>query len=271
MIELDYTQVEAVLVRFIRDFVHKNGFENAVLGVSGGLDSAVALSLTRLALGPRHTRALFMPYRLSSPQSPADAQALCRELEVKAETVEITSMVDAYLESFPTDNPVQVGNLCARARMMVLFDHSERYRALVIGTSNKSEILIGYSTIFGDSAAACLPLGDLYKTQVFGLAAHLDIPAQIRNKPPTADLWDQQTDEGEIGLTYKELDRILFHRVEERLRVDEVVALGHERETVLRVEDMIVRSQFKRVMPPVAKLQNRSVGIDFRYPRDWKR
>ncbi|MBN1196942.1 MAG: NAD+ synthase [Candidatus Aminicenantes bacterium] len=271
MIELDYTQVEAVLVRFIRDFVHKNGFENAILGVSGGLDSAVALSLTSRALGPQHTRALFMPYRLSSPHSLAHAQALCEKLQIEGKTVEITPMVDAYLKAHPTDNSVQVGNLCARTRMTVLFDHSERYRALVIGTSNKSEILIGYSTIFGDSAAACLPLGDLYKTQVFGLAAHLDIPAQIRDKPPSADLWDQQTDEGEIGLTYRELDQILYHRVEERLRVDEVAARGHVRETVLRVEEMITRSQFKRVMPPVAKLQNRAVGIDFRYLRDWKR
>ncbi len=271
MNDLDFSQVEAVLVGFLRDFVHKNGFENALLGVSGGLDSAVALSLTCRALGPEHTRAFFLPYRLSSPQSLAHAQLMCSELGVSGETIEITPMVDAYLNACPSENPVQVGNLCARTRMMVLYDQSERHRALVIGTSNKSEILIGYSTIFGDSAAACLPLGDLYKTQVFGLAAHLGIPLEIREKPPSADLWDQQTDEGEIGLTYHELDRILFFRVEERLRVDEVAAKGFELETVRKVERMMIRSQFKRVMPPVAKLQNRAVGIDFRYPRDWQR
>jgi len=180
-------------------------------------------------------------------------------------------MVDAYLKDFPTDNPVQVGNLCARARMMVLFDHSERRRALVMGTSNKSELLIGYSTLYGDSAAACLPIGDLYKTQVFGLAEYLDIPEEIRNKPPSADLWANQTDEGEIGMTYAQLDDILYNRVENSMRVEEIIAMGYDRETVLRVDAKIKGSQFKRVMPPVAKLQNRAVGIDFRYLRDWNR
>jgi len=271
MVELDYPLVEKVLIRFIRDFVGKNGFENAILGVSGGLDSAVTLSLTCRALGPEHTHALFMPYRLSSPESLEHARAVCGQLGVAGEKVEITSMVDAYLNDFPTDNPVQVGNLCARVRMMVLFDHSERRRALVMGTSNKSELLIGYSTLYGDSAAACLPIGDLYKTQVFGLAEYLDIPEEIRNKPPSADLWAKQTDEGEIGMTYAELDDILYSRVEKNMRVEDMISTGYDEVAVRRVDAMIKGSQFKRVMPPAAKLQNRAVGIDFRYLRDWNR
>ncbi len=271
MIDLHYPVVEDALTRFIRDFVEKNGFSRGILGVSGGLDSAVTLALTARALGAENTFALLMPYRLSSPESLAHGQLICEKLGISPKVVEITAMVDGYLAENPTENATQVGNLCARARMMALFDYSERTRSLVMGTSNKSELLIGYSTLYGDSAAACLPLGDLYKTQVFGLARHLGIPEEIIQKPPSADLWADQTDEGEIGISYAELDEILFRRVDESRRVRELMDLGYSEKKVRGIEKMMARSQYKRVMPPVAKLQNRTVGIDFRYLRDWKR
>jgi NAD+ synthase len=179
--------------------------------------------------------------------------------------------VDAYFEKFPTDNRMLIGNKCARERMSVLYDFSARQEALVVGTSNKSELLIGYSTIFGDSAAAFLPIGDLYKTQVRQLAQHLEIPREIIDKSPSADLWQQQTDEGEIGITYKELDEILYQLVDLRKRESELAALRYSTMNIEKIKRMIVRSQYKRTVPPVAKLQQRTVGIDFRYLRDWNK
>lgn len=203
MLEIDLPTAQTVLVHFIRDAVHKNGFANGIVGVSGGVDSAVALALTRRALGSRHTFALLMPYRLSAADSLKDGIMLCRRLKVSHRTVDISPAVDAYFSRQPTTSRVQIGNKCARERMAVLYDFSARKKALVVGTSNKSELLIGYSTLYGDSAAAFMPLGDLYKTQVFALARHLGLPEKIIVKTPTADLWQDQTDEGEIGVRYR--------------------------------------------------------------------
>jgi len=271
MLDMNSLLIEQALLRFIRDSIHKNGFKNGILGVSGGLDSAVVLALTQKALGPDHTFALLMPYKLSSPHSREDGASLCRSLGIETETVDITPMVDAYFSRFPTDDRVAVGNMCARQRMTVLFDFSVRKQALVVGTSNKSELLIGYSTLYGDSAAAFLPIGDLYKTQVFELARHLGIPESIIAKKPSADLWEGQTDEGEFGLTYAEIDLILYQLIDLRRKPEEIAATGITAERIEQVERLIRQSQFKRTLPPVAKLQPRTVGIDFRYPRDWNR
>jgi len=263
--------IEKVLVNFIKDAVHKNNFKNAIVGVSGGIDSAVVLALAQRALGSEHTFALLMPYKLSSEESLKDGRAICEQLKVKYETIDISPSVDSYFERFPTDDKVLLGNKCARERMSVLYDFSARKRALVAGTSNKSEMLIGYSTLYGDSAAAFLPIGDLYKTQVFLLARHLDIPKAIIEKKPSADLWQDQTDEGEIGITYKELDEILFQMVDCRMRDAEIERAGYSKKDIERIKSMITNSQYKRTMPPVCKLQQRTVGIDFRYLRDWNR
>lgn len=269
MLEIDNPTVEAVLVAFIRDQVYKNGFESGIIGVSGGLDSAVVLALTRRALGAEHTFALLMPYRLSSPESLEHGRLICEQEGVSHQVIDITPMIDAYFTAHPSDNRLLLGNKCARERMSILYDHSVRRRALVVGTSNKSEILAGYSTLWGDSAAAFLPLGDLYKTQIFSFARHLGIPEPIIAKKPSADLWDGQTDEGELGITYREMDEILCHWVDQRLGVDEIIAAGYAPETVRRVQRLVQSSQYKRTMPPAAKLQGRTVGIDFRYLRDW--
>jgi len=269
LLTLDQRLVEQVLCAFIADQVHKNGFQNAVVGVSGGLDSAVVLALVQRALGAPHTFALLMPYRLSAPESLELGQTLCNELGVAHETIDISPSVDAYFDRFPATEKLQIGNKCARERMAVLYDFSSRRHALVAGTSNKSELLVGYSTLWGDSAAAFMPIGDLYKTQVFALARQLNIPAAIIARQPSADLWQNQTDEGELGITYKALDEILFLLIDRRLPPEQVAAQGHDAAAIERISRMIRNSQYKRTMPAVAKLQARTIGIDFRYPRDW--
>lgn len=271
MLEIDCEAVEKVLVNFIRDSVYKNNFKNGIIGVSGGIDSAVVLALTRRALGSDHTFALLMPYKLSSADSLSHGKKICGQLNVTYEIVDITPPVDAYFEKFAAEDKVLIGNKCARERMSVLYDFSVRKKALVVGTSNKSEMLIGYSTLYGDSAAAFLPIGDLYKTQVFELAGYLQIPGEIIEKKPSADLWQDQTDEGEIGITYKVLDEILFNLVERRKRAVDIEKMGYAPATIKNIKKKIINSQFKRTMPPVVKIQNRAIGIDFRYLRDWNK
>ena len=271
MLKIDCKMVQKILVAFIKDCVQKNGFRNAIVGVSGGVDSAVVLALCRKALGAGHVYALLLPYRDSAPASTRHGTMLCEKLRVPHEVIDISPSIDAYFDRCPAATRLQVGNKCARERMSVLYDHSARRKALVAGTSNKSELLIGYSTQFGDSAAAFQPLGDLYKTQVYELARHLRLPEEIVAKQPTADLWPGQTDEGEIGIAYKDLDVLLHLMVDMRWDEGEIIERGFKLPLIRRVRRMIVNSQFKRTMPPIAKLHARTIGIDFRYLRDWNK
>ena len=271
MLEIHLETVEKILVNFIRDAVYKNNFKNGILGVSGGIDSAVVLALVQRALGSDHTFAILMPYKLSSEASLADGKLICQQLNVNYEIIEISPSVDAYFDRFPAEDKMLIGNKCARERMSVLYDFSARKKALVAGTSNKSELLIGYSTLFGDSAAAFLPLGDLYKTQVFALARHLGIPESIVTKPPSADLWKDQTDEGEIGITYKQLDEILYQMVDLRMSDAEIEKAGYAKKDIEKIKRLMIQSQYKRTMPPIAKLHGRTIGLDFRYLRDWNK
>lgn len=261
--------VERVLTQFISSETRRAGFARVVVGLSGGLDSAVAASLAARALGRRGVIAVLMPYRTSHPSSLADARALVRRLGIRSEEVEITPMVEPYFARFPRADRVRRGNRMARERMNVLYDMSARHRALVLGTSNKTELLLGYGTLFGDMASAINPIGDLYKTQVRQLAEHLRVPAAIRRKPPSADLWEGQTDEGEVGASYAAIDGILFMLFDEWMRIDEVAAAGFDARLVRKVHRNVRASQFKRRPPVVAKVSLRTVGVDFRYPRDW--
>jgi NAD+ synthase len=271
MLRIDCKMVEKILVAFIQDSVRKNGFHNAIVGVSGGLDSAVVLALCKKALGAAHAFALLLPYRSSAPENLEHGKMVCSQLKVACEVIDISLSVDAYFERHPAANKLQVGNKCARERMSVLYDYSVRKKALVAGTSNKSELLVGYSTQFGDSAAAFQPIGDLYKTQVIELARYLGIPEEIVAKSPSADLWPGQTDEGEIGIAYKDLDIILHLMVDMRWDEGEIIERGYPLPLIRRVKKLIVHSQFKRTMPPIAKLHARTIGIDFRYLRDWNK
>ncbi|MBI3244601.1 MAG: NAD+ synthase [Chloroflexi bacterium] len=259
-----------ILVSFIREEVTRTGLSRAVIGLSGGIDSALSCALAVEALGAGNVLAVRMPYKTSSPESLADADLLINKFNLHNNlVVEITSMVDPLFEHVPDADSKRRGNAMARARMIVLYDQSSAFNGLVIGTGNKTEILLGYTTIFGDAASALNPLGDLYKTQVRQLATAVGVPAPIIDKPPTADLWMGQTDEGELGFTYERVDQLLYLLVDQRYRRDEAIAAGFEPEFVDRVLTTIRRNQFKRMPPLIAKLSNRTVGYDFLYLRDW--
>jgi NAD+ synthase len=258
-----------ILVGFIRSEVTRTGYTRAVVGLSGGVDSALACALAAEALGAENILAVRMPYKASSPDSLEHAQILIDQLQVQSKTIDITPMTDPLIELEQDMSKVRRGNILARERMIVLYDQSEDFRGLVIGTSNKTEILLGYSTLYGDSASAINPIGDLYKTQVWQLSRAMEIPEVIVGKPPSADLWAGQTDESELGFTYEQVDRLLYLLVDQRYSPQEAIEAGFEEKFVKSVVERVRRNQFKRMQPPIAKLSNRTIGYDFLYLRDW--
>lgn len=261
--------VERVLVRFIHEELGKFGFRRGILGLSGGLDSAVCASLAAKALEARNVIGLIMPYGKSFSRDVKDAQEFAGVLGLRSRVIDISPMVDAYYSSHPTKSRILKGNKMARERMSILYDFSVREKALILGTSNKTELLLGYGTIHGDIACAINPMGDLYKTQVRQLALHLGLPERILKKTPTAGLWAGQTDEGELGFTYDRLDQILYRLVDQRQSMARVVAAGFKQEDVEKIICMIKKSEFKRKLPSIPKLSERTVGHDFLFPYDW--
>jgi NAD+ synthase len=265
---IDTDAARRIISEFIRAQLQQAGFDKVLLGLSGGIDSALVAYLAAEAIGPQNVLAILMPYRTSSPESRGDAEEALRQLGSPSELVDISAIVDGYFDDGRQDAPpLRRGNFMARARMMVLYDHSVTWGGLVIGTGNKTEALIGYSTLWGDSASAFNPVGDLYKSQIRQLSAAIGVPDAIITKAPSADLWPGQTDEAEVGFSYAEVDRILYRLVDRRLSLDEVVADGFERALVERIDRMVAGSEFKRQVPPIAKIGPRTAGIDYLYPR----
>ena len=258
-----------ILTGFLKSEITRVGFTHAVVGLSGGIDSALSCALAAEALGPENVLAVRMPYASSSPDSLEDAQKTAHGLGVRMDTIEITPMVDPLIQREPQMSKQRRGNLMARARMIVLYDQSEAFKGLVVGTSNKTEILLGYTTLWGDMASALNPIGDLYKTQLRQLACSLNIPKSVIDKPPSADLWVGQTDETDLGFTYEEVDKLLYLLVDQRYDLEDCIEAGFNKSFVETVIERIRRSQFKRMMPMVAKLSTRTVGYDFLYLRDW--
>jgi NAD+ synthase len=274
---IDTDVARRVIAEFIRGQLRQAGFEQTVVGLSGGIDSALVAYLVAEAIGPERLHAVLLPYRASSPASRADAETVVAALGCSSELVEITAMVDGYfgtgempgaagVEATPA-SALRRGNFAARMRMAVLYDRSVVRSGLVVGTGNKTETLIGYTTLFGDSACAFNPIGDLYKSQVRQLAVAIGVPDAIVRKAPTADLWPGQTDEAEGGFDYPTLDRLLFWRIDRRRSDEEMVALGFDPSMLERVDRMVAGAEFKRQVPPIAKLGPRTTGVDYLYPR----
>lgn len=263
------TLLRQVLVSFIRNEVGKVGIERVVLGLSGGVDSSLSAMLAAEALGPKNVTGILMPYKSSSPESRAHAELVVEKSGLNSLVVEITPQVDAYFQRFPDADARRRGNKMARERMTILYDYSAHWNALVLGTSNKTELLLGYGTLHGDMASAINPLGDLYKTQVWALAEAVGVPKEIVNKMPSADLWEGQTDEGELGFSYLEVDRLLYLMVDQRFTRNELIAAGFPEKFVDEITLRIMNSQFKRRLPVIAKVSHRTIDRDFRYARDW--
>ena len=268
-LQIDSAVARRILVDFIRDEIRRTGLSRAVLNLSGGIDSALSCALAAEALGPQNVLAVRLPYATSSPASLADAQLVIEQTGVQSETFEITDMVKPLLTSIPPGQEKRAGNVMARARMIVAYDRSASFGGLVVGTGNKTEILLGYTTLYGDSASAINPLGDLYKTQIRQLARHMQLPASVLAKAPSADLWVGQTDETELGFTYERVDQLLYLLVDQRYLPEECASAGFELKFVQQVITQIRRNQFKRMLPTIAKLSNRTIGYDFLYLRDW--
>lgn len=258
-----------LLVSFLREELGAAGFMRCVVGLSGGIDSALSAALCAKAFGPENVLAVLMPYRTSNPDSRAHAELCASHFGLPTRLMDISSMADGYLDAADVTDGTRRGNVMARCRMVVLYDMSEEWRGLVIGTSNKTEILLGYSTQFGDSAHAVNPLGDLYKHQVYQLSRHLDVPEPLIEKAPSADLVAGQTDEDDLGFSYADADRVLYRLVDQRYRVEELLEEGFDERVVREVARRIVRNQYKRVPPVIAKLSQRTITHDFRYLRDW--
>jgi NAD+ synthase len=268
-LSIDTELARTILTGFIKTEIIRSGFSRTVLGLSGGIDSALACYLAAEALGPENVLAIRMPYKTSSKDSLEHAQLIIDDLGVQSLTVPITDMVDPLIERFPDMDNRRKGNIMARQRMIVLFDQSEAFKGLVLGTGNKTEILLGYSTLYGDSACAINPIGDLYKAQVRELSKAMGVPQALLDKAPSADLWIGQTDEQELGFTYEESDRLLYLLIDQRYKPEECVEAGFAENFVKAVIQRVRKNQFKRVLPPIAKLSNRTMGYDFLYLRDW--
>ena len=262
-----YSQIADYLQRFLDDEVRKTGIQKVVIGLSGGIDSAVVAVLAKKAFGD-DLLCVKMPSHYSSQNSMDDAAELCRDFNLRSITASIAPMLQAYEELNPDMDNLRRGNFSSRMRMATLYDISARENALVLGTSNKSELMLGYGTLYGDLASAVNPIGDLYKSEVYELAEYLNISRSIIKKPPSADLWDGQSDEADLGYTYAKLDEALRLYVEERLSKEEILSRGIDANMLEMIIQRIFRNHFKRKMPIIAKLTSRTLNHDFNYPRD---
>jgi len=256
--------IKKCLIKFIEEELYKTGLKKAVCGLSGGIDSAVVAVLAQEALGDNF-KSILLPSQHSSDNSITDAMLLCEKFKIKNETISIAPLLDAY----PISGNLRKGNFSARMRMSILYDKASEVNGMVIGTSNKSELLLGYGTIFGDLASAFNPIGDLYKSEIFEFAKFLGINEEIISKPPSADLWEGQSDEDDLGYSYAQIDEVLAKFVDERWTKKELLEI-YDNKLVEMLLKRVYQNQFKRKMPLIAKLKSRTITHDFLYERDIK-
>ncbi|QFR49520.1 NAD+ synthase [Sulfurimonas lithotrophica] len=262
-----YSQITEYLECFLENEVKKTGLKNVVVGLSGGIDSAVVAVLAQKVFKD-NLLCVKMPSHYSSQSSLDDADELCRDFGINAIEVSIDAMLKPYEDLNPDMDNLRRGNLSARLRMVTLFDMSAKNSALVLGTSNKSELMLGYGTLYGDLASAINPIGDLYKSEVYELAEYLGVSKSIIKKPPSADLWDGQNDEEDLGYSYASLDHAMKLYVEDRLSKEEIINQGVDAQMLEMIIGRIFKNHFKRKMPVIAKLTSRTINHDFNYPRD---
>lgn len=249
-LSIDVEEVAGDLAAFIARRVERAGASGGVLGLSGGLDSAIVAFLAVRALGPDRVWPFFLPYRSSSAASSKGAKLVARKLGLSATVMDITPQIDAYFRDIGDQTPLRLGNKAARERMSILYDHAKAKGGLVLGTGNRTERLLGYTTLWGDMACDLAPIGGLLKTQTRALATALGVPQTIIGRPPSADLWPGQTDEGELGISYETADALLHLMVDRRLSEGDIVALGYDRTDVHRVRHLMRGSAYKRRLPP---------------------
>lgn len=270
LLQLNMPLVRRILVGFVRNEVLRTGMKRVVFGLSGGIDSTLAAYIAVEALGPENVLGVRMPYTSSSSETMNHGSLVADKLGIPMKTLSIAAQVDSYFAQIDDEaSRLRRANMMARQRMTILYDQSAEFGALVLGTSNKTELLLGYGTLHGDMASALNPIGDLYKTQVWALSEHFGVPAEIVRKPPTADLWTGQTDEAELGFSYDDVDRLLVRLVDQRVAPEVLIAQGFDASFVNRVARMVRTTQFKRRLPLIAKVGPRTIDRDFRYSRDW--
>jgi NAD+ synthetase len=267
-LEIDCALVERWLVQFLRDEMRRRKFDTAVVGISGGVDSAVSAYLAVRALGARHVVGVRMPYRTSSADSLAHGQLLIDALGIEGRTLDISAAVDGYLSNEPDADASRRGNVMARMRMIALFDLSAKHHAIPLGTGNKTERLFGYFTWHADDSPPINPLGDLFKTQVWALARHLGVPEVIVGKAPSADLVVGQTDEGDFGISYAKADELLNWLLS-GYSPDDLVARGYDRAEVQLVFKRLSTTHWKRRLPTVAMISSSTIGESYLRPVDY--